>query len=82
MKIEVEIKDNIYQKVKELFGDEVDLSQILSQLLSSMIVLLATYPEDFMAVFTRQGSPEQRQRIDNAMERLSHKALERAKHKQ
>lgn len=79
MKIEVDLEDNIYHRAQEIFGADVDLGRVMAEMLSSILIIYATYPEDFMAVFTRQASPEQRQRIDNAMAHQASKALERAK---
>ena len=79
MKLEVEIEDTIYHKTRELFGADVDLSQVLGQMFGAILLVLATSPEDFAAVFTGQASPEQRQRIDDAMAHQASKVWEKVK---
>ena len=81
MKIEVEIDDDIYYKVKEMFGD-ADLGQVLGGMLRAVLIIRATNPEDFEAVFSLQASPEQRERIDGALNQQAAKVFEKAKHKQ
>ncbi|GAJ12697.1 unnamed protein product [marine sediment metagenome] len=81
MKLEVEIEDNIYNRAKELFGDDVDLAVVLGQILGSIIVTAACYPEEFLAVFTGQASPEQREQIENAFALESAKVLKKARGK-
>ena len=82
MKLEVEIEDNTYNRAQELFGDDVDLAVVLGQMLGSILVTAACYPEEFMAVFTGQASPEQRERIDNALTLETAKVLKKAKKKE
>ncbi|MBA7630600.1 hypothetical protein ES703_38123 [subsurface metagenome] len=76
MKIEVEIEDSVYSKIKELMPS-VDLDQAMGQMWGAILLVFATYPEEFMAVFTGQASPDQRQRVDEAMKHQAAKVFDK-----
>lgn len=78
MKIEVEIEDHVYKLAKEILGD-LDIAQVMSQMWGAILLILATHPEEFMAVFQGQPSPEQRKVIDEAMKHQVHKVFEKAR---
>lgn len=68
MKIEVEIDDAVYNRIQELLGD-IDIAKMMGAMWQVILVLWATHPEEFIAVFSGQGSPEQRQQVDEYLMR-------------
>jgi len=78
MKVEVEIDDNIYARLKELMPD-VDLGKMLGRLWEVQLLLMATHPEEFTAVFGGTPTPEQRQMVEEYMRRQALKVLKESK---
>jgi len=81
MKVEVEIDDNIYATLKELMPD-VDIGYVMGQMWKVQLVLMATHPEEFMAVYGGTATLEDRQVVDEYMRREAHKVFEQSKQKQ
>lgn len=81
MKVEVEIDDTIYKKTKELLGN-ADISYIMGQMWQVIIILIATYPEEFMAYYAGTASPEQAQVVYDYIKREGVKAFEKSKEQQ
>ena len=78
MKLEIEIEDRVYSRIIELMPG-IDLAQVMSQMWGAHLIIYATHPEEYMAVFMGQASPEQREIIDEAMKHQATKLIEKSK---
>lgn len=62
-KIEIEIDDSLYKAAIELFKG-MDLGVILSEIVKQIVITYATDPEEFMRVYSGEGSAEERVRME------------------
>ena len=79
MKVEIEIDDRIHARLIEIFGDERVLREFFAGIMEGMVILMASHPEEFKAVYADHDTGEAKDFVDDHVDKLVSRVLTKAR---